>query len=1149
MNQQDVAASDVSGQFVDLDGQRYYQIRNVDRMAPFFISLVSSSNHWLFISSTGCLSAGRIRPENALFPYRSVDHIHENAENTGAKTVLRVGNGDHWQLWEPFNLQHNGLYQVERNLYKTTTGDQLLFEEINHSLQLRYRYSWRTCEPFGFVRHAELTNLADGTRDIELLDGLQNLLPSGAPLAALQTRSALVDAYKWNERIDDTSLALYTMYAQLSDRAEPAESLLATTVFSVDNDPHQILLSSQQLAAFRSGLAIEAETLTRGLRGSHFIHKRIELAARSSNQWYQVADLDQDHSRVSELIALQNQTEQLAETLELAISENQQQLIQLMSGADAWQLTEDESTSVHHYANVLFNNMRGGVFEHHYWLDKADVVASITQANARVAARHQALLASLPTTFTQAELVMKAKASGDAQLQRLAYEYLPLTFGRRHGDPSRPWNHFEIKLRDQDGKRLLSYQGNWRDIFQNWEAIALSYPKYIASFIAKFVNASTADGYNPYRITKQGIDWEIMDPDDPWSNIGYWGDHQIIYLLKFLELAEQFNRQELNQLLESECFSYANVPYRLAELEQLLRNPKDTVSFDDQTQALTEQRVCELGSDGKLLLNAAGDVYQVNLTEKVLVPLLAKLSNLVVDGGIWLNTQRPEWNDANNAIVGNGLSMVTLYYMRRYVAFLQSVICRAGSSISLSNEVADWITDLSARLQPLAEQVGHETLSPEQRMAVLRDLVGCGDRYRRRVYQQGGFSGKTRFERQHIEQLLSSTLAVLDASIINNQRSDGLYNAYNIVSFDQQSLQIEPLYPMLEGQVAVLSSGQLDPKQAARLLDTLFKSDIYRADQHSFMLYPDRQLVRFMDKNRIPESALENSALLQQMLNAGDERIIKRDLSGQLRFRAEFNNAQSLQAAIDSLQAEYPNANPQEWQQVLACYEQVFNHKAFTGRSGTMFGYEGLGCIYWHMVSKLLLAVQENYQQAFELDPTSELCQQLCEQYYRVRAGIGFNKSPQHYGAFPTDPYSHTPKHAGAQQPGMTGQVKEELIARFRELGLVIRNGVIELHPQLLSRDEFLTQAKPFHYLRWDNQPAQLNINRNELAFTYCQVPFVYRVTESDDAVVTVHMQDGSQVTLRQLTLPGHIASALFERKGLVHQVEVQLPSGQLRAW
>jgi hypothetical protein len=50
--------------------------------------------------------------------------------------------------------------------------------------------------------------------------------------------------------------------------------------------------------------------------------------------------------------------------------------------------------------------------------------------------------------------------------------------------------------------------------------------------IAKFVNASTIDGYNPYRITKEGIDWEVEEPEDPWSYIGYWGDHQVIFFIR-----------------------------------------------------------------------------------------------------------------------------------------------------------------------------------------------------------------------------------------------------------------------------------------------------------------------------------------------------------------------------------------------------------------------------------------------------------------------------------------------------------------------------------------------------------------------------------------------------------------------------------------
>ena len=81
-----------------------------------------------------------------------------------------------------------------------------------------------------------------------------------------------------------------------------------------------------------------------------------------------------------------------------------------------------------------------------------------------------------------------------------------------------------------------------------------------------------------------------------------------------------------------------------------------------------------------------------------------------------------------------------------------------------------------------------------------------------------------------------------------------------------------------------------------------------------------------------------------------------------------------------------------------------------------MYGYEGLGCIYWHMVAKLLLAVQEiALRRAGARGQPPPICAALARDYYRIRAGLGFEKTAREYGAFPTDPYSHTPRHAAAR--------------------------------------------------------------------------------------------------------------------------------------
>ncbi|MBQ0767928.1 MAG: DUF21 domain-containing protein, partial [Bizionia sp.] len=59
--------------------------------------------------------------------------------------------------------------------------------------------------------------------------------------------------------------------------------------------------------------------------------------------------------------------------------------------------------------------------------------------------------------------------------------------------------------------------------------------------------------------------------------------------------------------------------------------------------------------------------------KKLLATILAKVSNFIPEAGIWMNTQRPEWNDANNALVGNGVSMATLSYLRRFLNFFNKI--------------------------------------------------------------------------------------------------------------------------------------------------------------------------------------------------------------------------------------------------------------------------------------------------------------------------------------------------------------------------------------------------------------------------------------------------------------------------------------------
>jgi hypothetical protein len=209
------------------------------------------------------------------------------------------------------------------------------------------------------------------------------------------------------------------------------------------------------------------------------------------------------------------------------------------------------------------------------------------------------------------------------------------------------------------------------------------------------------------------------------------------------------------------------------------------------------------------------------------------------------------------------------------------------------------------------------------------------------------------------------------------------------------------------------------------------------------MLYPDRRLPGFLERNRLDEEALA-LPITRQLLRDGRSDLLQVQSDGTVRFAPALANRGDLEAAGADLGAAL--------QPLARAYERVLKHQAFTGRSGTMFAYEGLGCIYWHMVAKLLLAVQERVFEA--ADRGAPELPALCAHYRRVRDGLGWRKTADEYGAFPADPYSHTAAEGGAQQPGMTGQVKEEILARWGELGLRFERGSIRFDPVLLDPAE-----------------------------------------------------------------------------------------------
>jgi hypothetical protein len=1111
---------------VEKNSGSYYKIEGVQHLPPFFISIAGASDVWMYLSSNGAPAAGRQNANNSIFPYETDDRLHL-ATSTGPKTLVRLPDG---RIWQPFHTGYENPYAIQRNLYKRITGDAVLFEEINEDAKLVFSYRWETSEKYGLVRTAEIENLSTLNTSgkthtkIEILDGIENIMPYGISAGLAMGSSCLTDAYKACERPNNGRLAVLSLTSMIADSPEPIEVLRANTVWYIGNAT-EYHLSSRQIPTFARGEKTMDETRSVGRKGAFFVSQTLELTPGVTESWLMVLDARKSQKDVVILLREVNHTsvDELREHVTADIKKGTHELVRIVAAADGLQKTNDTHADIRHYMNVLYNNKRGGVFLDGYALDIDLFIEFLTHRNKDTAKRRVDFLEKLKADGVQDILTLHDRAAldGDPDLIRLVLEFLPLTFSRRHGDPSRPWNWFNIRVKDENGNRLYHYEGNWRDIFQNWEAMGLSFPVFLAPMITKFLNASTPDGFNPYRINHEGIDWEMPTPHDPWSGSGYWGDHQIVYLNKLLEWLMAYAPKTLQKLTEKDIFTYANVPYEIVPYERLLVNAKNTIKFNREKHDVIMARLPQKGTDARLLPEGEG-LYHVSFTEKLLVPILAKLSNLVINGGIWMNTQRPEWNDANNAIVGNGLSMVTVYQLYRHLDCCLKLTEYVGGDITLSAEVKTWFADIFAVLKE------RTALTPREFL----DKAGkafC--RYRSAVYANG-FSGREIVDTNDIKAFYKTARETLGETIDTNKRPDGMYHSYNILTLTDNSLSVAPMFLMLEGQTAVLGSGKLNVKQALDLTQTMENSDLMNPKLGQFFLYPIKNLNTFVERNIIPPDMAAKSALITTLLDQNHDGFIIKDAEGFIRFHDGIQQSTDVENRLTAL-----NASPEDAAYIREIYEHVFAHKQFTGRSGIMYKYEGIGSVYWHQNSKFMLSLQEVFTNAESTAPTkTDDLNALKETYYRLQKGFGFRKTPEEWGAFPLEPYSHTPYEMPAQQPGMTGQVKEDILTRMAELGIYVKDGVLCFRPALLCENEFLTLPGLFRYMDASGLYREVSLPVDSLAFTVCQVPVIYQRAEKTSLTVYGENEEVLYQT-QDLTLNEKYSTELFTRNGRINKI------------
>src|SRR6056297_858063 len=375
----------VTGGLVHIGDDRWYRIDGVERMEPFLTTVVSDGDLWMFVSSAGPLTAGRMDADHALWPYETDDRLHRMAGRSGPVTMLTRRVEGRRELWQPFARRPAS--GCTRSIAKHELGNALTFEEVNPAWGLTVRATWQPSRAYGWVRTVELVDDAASGAHVEVLDGFLDVMPAGVDAVTEQLRSNLVDAYKRAETGDWGTLAIYSMESLITDRAEPAEALAASVVWSVGLDDAEIHLDERVVDAVWRGQDATPQPLVTGRRGAYLLRGRVAVPPGGRSSWMLVADTGLGHARLEDLLpVVTGDLRRAAVTADIAAGA--QRLAGLLLPADARQRTADPIADAHHLSNVLFNAMRGGVFPDGYHLPVDDLVDLLRHRNRDVHDRH-----------------------------------------------------------------------------------------------------------------------------------------------------------------------------------------------------------------------------------------------------------------------------------------------------------------------------------------------------------------------------------------------------------------------------------------------------------------------------------------------------------------------------------------------------------------------------------------------------------------------------------------------------------------------------------------------------------------------------------------------------------------------------------------
>ncbi|UTR16529.1 hypothetical protein MM221_08285 [Salipaludibacillus sp. LMS25] len=839
-----------------LAGNQKFELKNYQDLAPFssFLPGIAGINGipmWVFYVNRGqgIASFGIQDKNHAMMEFHPADKSYQLTQVQGFRTFIKWTKEDGTTtLLEPFSeaSKKDSLVEEKMSISENMLELNYVHKQLGLTLQVEY-FILPEAPVAALVRHVKLINTSESAKQIEIVDGLPAIFPSGVPHTAYKELGNTIKSWFDVANLEE-GIPFYRLRGSIEDSSEVKEIHQGNFYYSISNYRNEEkvikpIIDRDILFGTDTSLKVPEEFLAQRL--NQLLNKP-QHATNKVSCGFSASRVELKKNEVFQLFTVVGHAKTL-QTVQNYVKENLSCEALLQKRDKATTITDEITCKV-----------------------KTQTAQPLFDAYIRQSYLDNGLRGGFPITFEKDD-------------KRKVY-YL---FSRKHGDLERDYNFFSISP-----TYYSQGNGNYRDINQNRRCDVLFDPKVEDHNVNMFLNLIQLDGYNPLSV--KGLRFQLADMTElPLSAYVVNGEEKIArfftnsftpgelkhfvdeegiqlsvpfetFLTDMLLSAEEVFQAEFGEgywidhwtynldlidnylaiFPDKESNFFFGRPYRFFDSPVRVKSRSEKYVFTENgklrqyhANVKIKEKLEEAAKNGGNLWirkNAGkGDIYETNLYSKLLLLSLVKASSMAPLGlGIEMEGDKPGWNDSLNGLPGMfGSSISELFELKRLIDLLLSV--KGEGEICLPKEAGKFLTKTVEAMGKVDSGSEKSELEYWNRVTTERES------YRDTIYQ--GISGEeTRYSLTEAKEGLHVLRNRVEEGI---ERVKGYANELGLIPtyfyfevkaetlkepLDVQSLAWvpKPVTPFLEGIVKQLKLSE-SKDEAKQLYEKVKGSSIY----------------------------------------------------------------------------------------------------------------------------------------------------------------------------------------------------------------------------------------------------------------------------------------------------------------------------------